>query len=106
MRFLIRWNFFGVWHFGVWDFQSRPVPETWPARCEFELLRSICDLSEKPRASVRPPALRRAFGDLECGGGLLEGESSEITQLHQFSLARLLRGKLCERLVHREELII
>src|ERR1051325_5145755 len=58
-------------------------------------------LDGEPGASVGPPLLGRGHGDTERSRCLVETHPDEVTQLHQFGLARIEGGEFIQRFIQR-----
>src|SRR5690242_1739906 len=57
------------------------------------------DRAVEPHLGIGPVTVRRGARDLECLGGLLDGQPGEVAQLDQLGLGRVFAGQLLEGLV-------
>src|SRR6266536_1940916 len=67
---------------------------------------ALLHLGVEPGPGVGPPTLRRGLGNAEHLPGLRQGQSDEITQLHQLGLLWVAPGEPFERVVEGQELIV
>src|SRR6266446_1558683 len=76
-------------------------------RTGFLALRALwLEFVEEPRPGMGPVVVGGALRDAENFGSFLERHAHEVMQLHQFGFGLVLGGKLVERLVDGQELVI
>jgi hypothetical protein len=64
------------------------------------------NLSKKPGTRIGPPAVGGGDRNTEHSSGFRRGQTSEVTQLNQFSLLAILRSELLKRVIESEQVVI
>src|SRR5437879_521378 len=100
------------WRFAAWDRKRRRVvavqifAKPRSKELAFRWSSGLLDCLIKPGLRIRPPAHGCGLGNAQDLARLLEAETGEISQLHQFRLLRRMLAESLQGFIYGEQLVV